>query len=216
VSSATRLIVLGTTKVGESSIVVHTLSEEYGRRGFIASVSRKSGMALFLPFNILEAEVVENRKSDLWRLRDISSCHPLDGIRSNVYKNPMTLFMSEVLFRTLRDGANEEGLFQWCERSILTLDALESDFSNFHLRWLLELCAALGFRASTEDLAPFAGERLKDIRNLCAPTFSEALMTPLSGPQRSEIASILLDYLSFHTETKINVRSLAVLGELFR
>lgn len=215
-SSVIRLIVLGTTKVGESSVVVHTLSEEYGRRGFIVSVSKKNGMALYLPLNVLEAEIVENRKTDLWRLRDVSSCHPLDGIRSNVAKNAMTLFMSEVLFRTLRDGANEEGLFQWCERSILTLDALESDFSNFHLRWLIELCSALGFRASAEDIAPFAGERLRDILAMMTPVFSEALMVPLSGERRSEIASILLDYLSCHVETKINVRSLSVLGELFR
>lgn len=215
-NATARLIVLGTTKVGESSIVLHTLSEEYGRRGFIVGVSRKSGMALFLPFNILEAEIVENRRSDLWRLKDVSSCYALEGIRSNVFKNTMTLFMSEVLFRTLHDGANEEGLFQWCERSILTLDALEDDFSNFHLRWLLELCSALGFEAGVRDLAPFAGDTLKDLQALMNPVFSEALMVPLSGEKRSGIASVILDYLSFHTETKINVRSLSILGELFR
>ena len=49
-------IVLGHTKFGESSVVVHTLSEEYGRRGFLAHVGKKAGMALLLPMNILEMD----------------------------------------------------------------------------------------------------------------------------------------------------------------
>ena len=65
------LIVLATTPVGENAVVVHTLSREYGRRGFMLRPGKKAGMALFLPLNILEADVVENPKSQLWSLRNI-------------------------------------------------------------------------------------------------------------------------------------------------
>ena len=65
------LVVLATTKVGENAVVVHTLSREYGRRGFMVRPGKKQGMALFLPLNILEADVVENPKSTLWSLRNI-------------------------------------------------------------------------------------------------------------------------------------------------
>ena len=214
-NSTLRFIVLASTKVGESSLVLHTLSEEYGRRGFIVSVSRGSGMALYLPLNILEGEVVENRKSDLWRLRGLSSLHPLDRIRSDVRKNTMTLFMSEVLFRAVKDGASEDGLESWCERSVLTLDALGSDFSNFHLRWLLELCGALGFKASREALAPFLGDGLIPASRMLESTFSEALMVPMNGSMRTAVASGILDYLSHHIGAQINVRSLKVLSELY-
>ena len=57
------LIVLATTPVGENAIVVHTLSREYGRRGFLLRPGKKAGMALFLPLNILEADVVESPSS---------------------------------------------------------------------------------------------------------------------------------------------------------
>lgn len=213
---AVQLIILAVTKVGEKSLVLHTLSAEWGRRSFIVSVSRTSGMALFLPLNIIDAEVVENRKSDLWRLHGISAAVPLGGIRSDVRKNSMTMFMSEVLYRTIKDGANEDGLYEWCRNSILTLDALENDFSNYHLRFLLELCSALGFSPSVEDLAPFAGVHLQDIRTLLTRSFSESMLLPLSGTGRSEIAEIFLSYLSHHTESRIDVRSLRVLRELFR
>lgn len=79
------LIVIGHTKVGENSIVLHTISREYGRRGFLVKVSPKTAMALFLPLNILEAEVTENPKSDLWFARNFVSVNPLVGIRGNIF-----------------------------------------------------------------------------------------------------------------------------------
>ena len=136
------LIVLNVTKLGESSVVLHALSREHGRRSFVVKVSRKTSMSLFLPLNILEADVTESPKSTLWRAGSVTARHPLNGIRSNIYKNTMTLFMSEVLYRAVKDGAREEGLYEWLERSILTLDAMERDFSNYHLRFLLELASA--------------------------------------------------------------------------
>ena len=98
------LVVLATTKVGENAVVVHTLSREYGRRGFMVRPGKKQGMALFLPLNILEADVVENPKSTLWSLRNILLKDGLSGIRGNLHKNTMTLFLSEVLFRTVREA----------------------------------------------------------------------------------------------------------------
>ncbi len=213
--NSTELIILNHTKFGENSIVIHTLSQAYGRRSFLVRVGRKSAMSLFLPLNILEADVTENPKATLWTAAGLSVRHPLNGIRSNLYKNTMTLFMSEVLYRVVKDGAFEEGLYEWCSRSILTLDALDSDFSNFHLLFLLELAVALGFSPTLQDIAPFAGEHLKDIRNLMQADFSQALLLPLNGETRNAICEDILRYLEFHTESRIDVRSLAVLRELY-
>ena len=212
----TELIILNTTKVGERSLVLHALSPDRGRRSFITSVPKGGGMALFQPLGILDAEVVENPRSDLWRVHALSAKYPLVGLRTSAAKSAMTLFMSEVLYRTVRDGASEEGLYAWCERSILTLDALEGDFANFHLRFLLELAAALGFSPSLEDLAPFAGQHLTRVRDLLRADFGACMLLPLSGEVRSEIAELLLRYLSYHTETRIEARSIRVLRELFR
>ena len=212
----TRLIILNTTKIGERSLVLHALSPDWGRRSFIAAVPKGGGMALFQPLTVLDAEVRENPRSDLWRVHALSASHPLTGIRTSATKNAMTLFMSEVLYRTVRDGAREEGLFEWCERSILTLDALQGDYANYHLRFLLEFAAALGFSPSLEDLMPFAGERLQEVKALVQSDFGACMLIPLNGETRSEIAEILLRYLGYHTETRIEARSLRVLRELFR
>ena len=212
---ALEFIILGTTKVGEKSLVLHTLSAEYGRRSFIVSISKSSSMALYLPLNILSGEVSDNHLSDLWRVSGLRAEYPMNGIRGDVRKNTMTMFLSEVLFRCLRDGEYSFELYDWCRQSILTLDALGEDFANYHLLWLLDLCAVLGFSPRTEDLMPFAGERYEDLRQLLTLDRSSALLLPLSGSRRSDIAAILLEYLSFHLDTRLNIRSLSVLRELY-
>lgn len=211
----TQLLILAVTKMGEKSLILHTLSGEWGRRGFLVSVGKGNGMALYQPMNILDAEVVENPKSDLWRLRSLQAVHPLAGIRGNIRKNSITMFMGEVLFRMLHEGADEDGLFEWCCRSVMTLDALKDDFANYHLRWLLELASVLGFSPSAEALSPFAGDRLSEILQLLSKDFTGCMMIPLNGPTRNEIAQILLQYIGFHAEINLEIKSLVVLRELY-
>ena len=212
---ATPLIVLASTKVGDNSLVLHTLSPGWGRRSFITGAGKGAAMAMFLPLSLLDCEVVENPKSELWRARSLSVSEPLADIRGNVSKNTISLFISEVLYRTLKEGSLEEGLFEWCRRSILTLDALQADFSNYHLRFLLEFAGALGFSPTMEDLAPFAGEHYGIVRELLRSDAAGSLLIPMTGAQRNAVATLLLDYIAFHTDTQLNIRSLHVLREVF-
>lgn len=214
-TNAVELVVLHTTKFGENSIVVHTLSREYGRRSFLVRGAGKRLMSLFLPLNILEAEVVESSKSNLYTARNLSARHPLMGIRSSVFKNTMTMFMSEVLYRVVKDGVNEPGLYDWCEKNILLLDAVQSDFSNFHLRFLLELAVALGFAPETRDLQPFVGDNFNVVESLMHGSFAETMLIPMTGSQRSEVAEQILRYIEYHTDSTLRINSLKVLRELF-
>ncbi len=216
IQESTGFIILSTTKVGDNALVVHTLSKEWGRRGFLVRSPKKAGLALFLPLNILEAQVVENPKSELWLMKNFSLASPLNGIRGNIHKSAISLFLAEVLFRSLKDGANEEGLFDWCCGQIFALDALENDFSNFHVLFLLNFASALGFRPSWESLAPFAGEHPEELRQLVSSAFSEALLLPLNGECRNALCEDILQYLSYHLDCPIQIRSLPVLRELYR
>lgn len=212
----TELIILHSTKFGENSIVAHTLSKEYGRRSFLIRGAGKRGtMTLMLPLTILEAEIVETSKSTLYTARNLSAKYPLSGIRNSVSKNSMTLFMSEVLYRTVREGANEQGLFEWCEKNILLLDAMQSDFSNFHIRFLLELAVVLGFSPESRDLMPFVGEHYPVVEKFMKESLAEAMLVPLNGAVRNKIAEEILRYIEYHSESAVNVASLKVLRELF-
>ena len=213
--NVTGLIVLHTTKFGENSLVVHTLSRDYGRRSFLVRGAGKKTMSLFLPLNLLEADIVETTKSNLYTARNIVLRYPLLGIRNNMFKNSMTMFMSEVLYRTIKDGTYEEGLYEWCEKVILLLDAIQSDFSNFHIRFLLELSVSLGFSPESRDLQPFVGDHYSVVEKFMHSSAAESMLIPLNGTARNEIADSILRYLEFHTDSSLNINSLRVLRELF-
>ena len=210
-----QVIILNYTKIRDNSIVVHTLSRTYGRKSFLVRTGAKAKMAFYLPLNILELSVTENPKSDLWYASPVAANYPLLGIRNNVFKNAISLFMAEVIYRTVKDGAAEDGLYEWCEHQILTLDALQSDFRNFHIYFLLEFCIALGFRPEVADLLPFTDENQAVVAQFMRSDLASAMLIPLTGRVRGDIASSIIRYLEFHTESAINIRSLQVLHELF-
>ena len=214
-TTSTELIVLHTTKFGENSIVVHTLSRDYGRRSFLVRGAGKKAMSLLLPLNILEAEIAESTKSTLYTARNLTSRHPLVGIRNNIYKNTMTMFLSEVIYRTIKEGAQEHDLFEWCRGQILLLSAMESDFSNFHIRFLLELSVALGFSPETSGLMPFVEENYTTVSEFMTASFAESMLIPLSGQVRNKICEDVLRYIEYHSESTLTINSLKVLRELF-
>ena len=211
----TELIVLHTTKFGENSLVVHTLSKDYGRRSFLVRGAGNKAMSLYLPLNILEADIIESSKSTLYTAKNVVLRHPLMGIRNDMFKNSMTMFMSEVLYRAVKDGTYEDGLYEWCEKTILLLDAMQSDFSNYHIRFLLELSIALGFSPVSRDLIPFVGEHYQIVEQFMQSPLAESMLIPLNGTIRNEIAEEILRYIEFHTESTLNINSLRVLRELF-
>ncbi len=213
--NSTEFILLHTTRYGDSSIILHTLSKEYGRKVFfVKNISRRCVSSVFFPLAILEADIDDHVRSRMPNVRNVSLRYALNGIRNNLKKGAISVFVSEVLFRVVKEGMQDSALYDMCERNILLLDAMESDFSNFHLYFLMEFIIALGFSPAPEDLEPFMGEHLSLMSDFISLPFSEAMLVPMSGGIRSELAERLLKYIEFHIESPVNVNSLKVLKEL--
>ena len=196
------LIVLNVTRFRENSIILHCLTKEWGRVGLM--VRSKGQNSMFQPMNILEADVTVNPRTTLWHARNFSICSPLVGIRSNIRKNS----------KTVKETGRDNGIYDLCRQAVLTLDALETDFSNFHLYFLLELAAELGFSPDFDSLAPFAGDNLMKLEAMTQCSLAEALLIPMNGAERSGIAESLIRYIAFHSESPVNIKSLAVLKEV--
>ena len=110
----------------------------------------------------------------------------------------------------------DDALYDMCVKDIMLLDAIEADFSNFHLYFLLEFIIALGFSPEPRDLQPFMGGNMPLVSEFSGLPFSEAMLVPMSGELRNDIAEKLLKYIEYHTESAVNVNSLKVLRELFK
>lgn len=212
----TELIVLHLTKTGDKSLVLHTLSRDYGRRAFfLKGIGRKNQMSLFLPLGILEAEVRENTSSYLFQVCNPVSAEALNGLRNDMYKNAITMFLSEVLFKVIKEGANEDGLYSWCRSRIILLDRMEGNFSNFHIYFLLELAAILGFAPSRASLSPFMAGNESAMCDFLILPFEEVMMKPLSGEIRNSMSEAVLKYISYHSDSTFNIHSLKILRALF-
>ena len=65
-------------------------------------------------------------------------------------------------------------------------------------------------------MEPFMGGHSALVSEFIGKPFSEAMLIPMSGELRNDMAERLLKYIEFHTESAVNVNSLKVLHELFR
>lgn len=208
------VIVLHYTRCSDNAVMLHALSRTFGRRSFIVRPASRY-MNFLQPLNVLDCDLSSNPKSPIFSASAFSEAVPLNGLRLSLGKNAISMFLAEVLYRTLEEGSEEESVFDWVRNEICLLDAMEEDFANFHLRFLLEYCAALGFAPTMESLLPFAEEFTPVANAVLSRPMTQAMLVPLSGKERAQICERLLKYLSFHLEKAVNVRSLEVLGELF-
>lgn len=233
----TRIIVLHLTKYGEKSLVVQALDSERGRTGFFlrGAAKGRGSQGHFHSLSILDVVATPGR-GEMEFLSEFDRPYPLDSLRSDPYKSAIALFISELLYRCLLDGAMDPDMFDFLQGQILQLEALEGSAANFHLCFLVDFCCAMGFRPkdnwsasrplfqssvaefiSEDTLAPtFSKEESLLLHNLLSLPRQDALALPLTGERRGAFAQKMAEYLSCHLSLGLNIRSLKVLHELFR
>lgn len=213
-TTADEIIVLHYTRFGEKGVVLHTLSQNFGRRSFLVKDASRL-MAWFQPLNVLQCEITDSGKSQLFCARAFRDSRPVMGIRASMGKNAISMFMAEVLYRATREGNEEPGLYEWCKQEIHLLDSMQSDYSNFHIRFLLDFASAMGFAPSFDTLMPFTGEASAVVQQFLQADFAQSMLIRISGDRRNDICGKLLKFIEFHLDVPLRVKSLGVLGELF-
>lgn len=145
-----RGVVLHTLKYGDSSMVVHLLTDVGGRRSYMvqgvrSTRGRGSKLALFQPMFAVEFEGLESPRRQMDSFREIRSGAVLRSVPFDVRKSTIALFMAEVLYRLVRESEPNGPLFDFVWGSVGALDAMEEGVANFHLWFLANLSRFLGF-----------------------------------------------------------------------
>lgn len=86
------------------------------------------------------------------RMKEVRSLTPLSSLPFDVRKSTISLFMAEVLYRLIRESEANEPLFDFVCRSVVQLDRMTEGISNFHLWFLVQLSAYLGFYPGNEPI----------------------------------------------------------------
>jgi len=145
----TRGIVLHTTRYGESSLVVHCYTEQYGRQTYMIKGVRKSRKQnrsnLFQPLFILDFEIYHKDSREIQLVKEVNRSVPLNSIPFDITKSTQAIFMAEILYRVIREEEPNPMLAHFLIHTIQYLDALESSSADFHIVFLLQLSRHLGF-----------------------------------------------------------------------
>lgn len=236
-----RGVVLNTIKYGESSMVAHILTDVGGRRGYMVQglgkgkgASRGKG-ALFQPMFLVEFVGVESSKMQLDRMREVTLAEPLQSIPFDVRKSTIALFMSELLYKLIREVEPNSPLFEYVYGSVVALDRMDAGVYNFHLWFMVGLSRFLGFYPSGEwqegaifDIeagcftlqAPRSGlfigaENSRLLHTLMQTSAAQLDGLQLSRLQRKDFIASLLAYFGYHLDVIHSISSLRILSEIF-
>jgi len=203
----TRGIVLHTTRYGESSLVVHCYTEQYGRQSYMIKGIRKSRKQnrsnLFQPLFILDFEIYHKDSREIQLVKEEET-------------NPM---LAHFLINTIQ-----------------YLDALEQPSPDFHIVFLFQLSRYLGFypqnnygeenglfnlnsgifkssmadpevQLNREDSLLWSRYMLLDFQSIKKVDFNST--------QRLTMLNNLIRYFKSHVEGMGDIRSLEVLHSFF-
>ncbi len=153
---STSAIVLHTIKYGDSSLIVDTYTREFGRMAFMVNGAHRKKSStkanLFQPLFLLQLQVNYQPKRNLQGIREMSLQPPLASISDNIFKRTLALFLAEVVARTVREEEQNQSLYRFIEQSILLLEEEDPVPANFHLSFLLQLSAFLGFYPNDDGI----------------------------------------------------------------
>lgn len=236
----TRGIVLHTTRYGESSLVVHCYSEQFGRQTYMAKGVRKSRRNnrsnLFQALFLLDFEIYYKDSNTMHLMKEVSRAIPLNSIPYDITKSTQAIFMAEVLYRVVREEEPNPMLAHFLFSSINYLDTLEDAIPDFHIIFLFQLSRHLGFypqnnfdgsnrffdlesgrfKPAFSDSEKHLDEEISMLwSRYLGCDYSDADALKFNSIQRKKVLDQLVKYYRNHVEGMGEIRSLDVLHAFF-
>lgn len=237
----TQGIVLHSLKYNDTSLIVDIYTELIGRASFMVSVprSRKAVVksVLFQPLALVELEVDFRPNTRIYKIKEAKVFHPFASLPYDPYKSAIALFLSEFLYRAIREEVENRPLFSYLLHSITWLDECRTGFANFHLVFLMRLSRFLGLYPNLDHY--HRGDYF-DLRNACYVSLrpqnhsdyigaEEALqliqlmrmnyetmhLFPMNRSERTRCLTIMNEYYRLHLPDFPILKSLEILKELF-
>lgn len=122
-------LVIHTTPYAESSVVAKVFTRKLGLRSYIIKgVRGRSGRVkqnLLQPLSSLDMVVYDNPKTDLNYVKELSPRNP--GLPSDPVNNSLRFFMTEVLYKVLREAEPMPALWDYVENHSFTSQENRAD-----------------------------------------------------------------------------------------
>lgn len=240
--SKTEGIVIQAHKYGDTSIVTHIVTRDYGMQGFLVKgVYRKKSAfppSYFQPLNRVKLVMYYKPNRQLQNLREIQVSPIFQNIPYEIAKTSVAMFLAEVLGKILKAEAPDDDLFSYLQDAIQLLDSWQQGLNLFPLFFLLDLSHYMGFYPYNnfneaypyfnleEGLFQSTPAQHSPTMNANESQHLAALLgsslathsTHLKIPSKERIALLnqLVDYFRLHTQNFPRLKSAQILRDVLQ
>ena len=229
-------IVLQSIRYGDTSLIVKVFTRNHGLRSYMVkgvfNRGSKNHVALFQNLHLINyIEAGKPNKGSLGYLKDVQLSNVYQSIPFVMNKSAISMYVSELLTKTITEQEQNEPLYDFIMKSLLWLDLVDQDYANFPLFFTLELTRYLGFYPKTNHetgycfdmmegsfahdypLHPyyFDAETANTLSQLLNAGIDDACRLPLRVSQRRELLDGLIVFMRLHAPVMNDFHSHEVL-----
>ena len=222
---STPALVLHTTEYSETSVIAKVFTRQLGVRSYILKGVRKGGSRtkrnLLQPLSLLDMVVYVNPKTTLNYVKELTphTAEPPTGNGYDPVRNAVVFFMTELLYKTLREEEPDTELFDYIVGTLQQLQQPQpAETARMPILFMLRLTRYLGLWPR-DNYAP--SSPLFDMHEGCYKSIGETTMDPsaslllhlylqaldhaapmpqASVQQRTALINNLIQYLQLHLD----------------
>tara|TARA_R110002050_G_scaffold94765_1_gene197055 strand:+ start:34819 stop:35538 length:720 start_codon:yes stop_codon:yes gene_type:complete len=234
----TNAIILSKLKYKDNDLIVKCYTQQVGLvsvllRGVLKSRRGHSKSAYYQPLSQLQLVLDYKNNRSLQSVKEAKLNYLYSSLHTNVLKGSIVMFLTEVLSNALKEEEQNDILFSYIETTLQWLD-VHSEYSNFHLLFLLNLTKYLGFypdlknkefnyfnltdgkfEKQEQSKYSITGENLTLLKQLLGTTFDALSLVKVNGKQRQSFLNMILLYFELHLGSFRTPKSLQVFNQVF-
>ena len=234
----TRGMVIRTVKFSETSLIAKIYTEKLGLQTYmvngVRSKKSRTKAALLQPLSLLEMEVYHRENKNMQRVKEMKPAHLFTSIPFELVKISLALFITEVLYKTLKEETGNADLFTFLYDFVRRLDQSSQPDAELHLRFMLAYSKHLGFQPQNnfdEQIAPLFDLKEGHFVPSQPPKFDRHLELPhshnlsqllnrskqrINKVQREAILVALIKFYQYHIDGFGELKSHKILQQIMQ
>lgn len=144
----TKGFVLRTIPYSESSVIAKIFTQHDGLQSFIIKGVRSSKgrnkQNMLQPLSYIDFTFYQNSKAEIKYIKEIKPAKQWSSIPYDYTKTSILFFMTELLYKTVREEEENHTMFRHILNSVSTLDELNEALANFPIAFMLSTAKHLG------------------------------------------------------------------------
>ena len=243
--ATTPAFVLKTTNYSETSVIAKVYTRQWGLQSVmikgVRNAKSRNKQNLLQPLSYVDISMYRNEKKQIQFVKEMRPYKQWKDTPFNYEKTAITFFIDELLYKTIREEATDEQMFDFIDESLTTLDNNDKSLADFPIRFLIKASEKFGFSPLDNFSAQKRFFNLAEGRFVAQPdpalNYPEAILgeepslllhnylamgdiykseISTTKPQRNALFGALLEYYKIHFNQLHDFKSHAILHEILR